>query len=178
MLSARSLYRWILDIWSRSQTTPALSHAHAHTSTRDIESNLNRLVDHIASSTQRLPLPPPSVPVPSFFMDNFMLFSTSHSFIESSVISFVDTLLAKAQAATVNSCHEPIPSLLPLFDNTPPPTYPYTKTPSSYSALIQLYARSGQLDTMHHLSCCLKDGYQPCCRFRWARDPANCLAPG
>jgi hypothetical protein len=105
---ARSLYRWILDIWSRSHTVPALRHIRAHTSANDIESNLNRLADHIASSTQHLPLPPPSVPIPSFFMDNFMLFSTSHGFIESSVLSFVDTLLAKTQAASTNCCHEPI----------------------------------------------------------------------
>ena len=161
---ARALYRWILDIWSRSHTTPTLTHVRAHTSANTVESNLNRLVDHVASSSQHLPLPPPSVPTPSFFMDNFMLFSTSHGLIESSLLSFVDTLLARTQATSLNSCHEPIPSLL-LFDTTLPPTYPYTKAPSSYSAVIQLYARSGQLDTMHHLSSRLKEGFQPWCRF-------------
>jgi len=161
---ARSLYRWILDIWSRSPTAPTLTHVHAHTGARDVESNLNRLVDHIASSSQHLPLPPPSVPIPSFFMDNFMLFSSSHGFVESSSPSFVDTLLARNQAATTITCHEPLPPL-PLFDNTPPPSYPYIKTPSSYSAVIQLYVRSGQLDSSHLLSARLKDGYQPWCRF-------------
>jgi len=161
---ARALYRWILDIWSRLHTTPTLTHVCAHTSAHTVESNLNRLVDHVASSSQNLPLPPPSVPTPSFFMDNFMLFSTSHGLIESSLLSFVDTLLAKAQATSLNSCHEPIPSLL-LFDNTLPPTYPYIKAPSSYSAVIQLYARSGQLDTTQHLSSRLKEGHQPWCRF-------------
>jgi hypothetical protein len=97
-------------------------------------------------------------------MDNFMLFSTSDGFVESSLLSFVDNLLAKTQAASTNSCHEPIPPL-PLFDSTSPPTYPYTKTPSSYSAIIQLYARSGQLDSKHILSCRLKDGHQPWCHF-------------
>jgi len=161
---ARALYRWLLDIWSRSPTTPTITHVRAHTNARDIESNLNRLVDHIASSSQHLPLPPPSVPIPSFFMDNFMLYSSSHGFIESSIFCYVDSLLAKAQATTLDTCHEPLPPL-PLFDNTPPPTYPYTKSPSSYSAVIQLYARSGQLDTAVHLSSRLKDGSQPWCRF-------------
>jgi hypothetical protein len=97
-------------------------------------------------------------------MDNFMLFSTSHGFVESSLLSFVDTLLAIKQAASTHSYHEPIPPL-PLFDPTPPPFYPYAKTPSSYSAVIQLYARSGQLDSKHLLSHRLKDGHLPWCRF-------------
>ena len=161
---AHALYRWVLDIWSRLPAAPTISHVRAHTNAHDIKSNLNRLVDHVASSSQHLPLPPPSVPVPSFFMDNFMTFSSSHGFIESSIFVYVDSLLAKAHAASLNSCHEPLP-LLPLFDNTPPPTYPYTKSPSSYSAVIQLYARSGQLDTALLLSSRLNEGFQPWCRF-------------
>ena len=101
-----------------------------------------------------------------------MLFSSSDGFIESSILHYVDSLLANSLAATLNTCHEPLPPL-PLFDNTPPPTYPYTKSPSSYSAVIQLYARSGQLDTALHLSNHLKDGFQPWCRFacRQIEDP-------
>ena len=117
-------------------------HSSSHSDVLDIRSNLNS---------------PPSVPIPSFFMDKFMLFSPSLGFMEHSLSSYVDALLAKAQSATVNSCHEPLLPL-PLFDITPPPSYPYTKTPSSYSAVIQLYARSGQLDTAFHLSSHLKDG--------------------
>ena len=161
---ARSLYCWILDIWLKSHLTPALTHVCAHTNATDIESNLNRLIDHITSSSQHLPLPPPSVPTPSFFMDNFMLFSTSHGFVESSLLPFIDILLAKTQAASIHSYHEPIPPL-PLFDPTPPLSYPYTKTPSSYSTVIQLYACLGQLDLKHLLSLRLKDGHQPWCRF-------------
>jgi hypothetical protein len=93
-----------------------------------------------------------------------MLFSTSHGFVESTLLPFIDTLLAKTQATSIHSYHEPIPPL-PLFDPTPPPIYPYAKTPSSYSAVIQLYARSGQLDSKHLLSCRLKDGHQPWCCF-------------
>ena len=76
--------------------------------------------------------------------------------------SYIDSLLAKTQATTKNTCHEPLPPL-PLFDNTllrPIPT-----PPSSYFAVIQLYVRSGQLVTAHHLSSRRKDSYQPWCRF-------------
>jgi hypothetical protein len=64
---------------------------------QDSQSSLNRLVDHIASSSQYLPLPPLHVPTPSFFMDNFMLFSSSQGFVEWSSSSFVGTLLARTQ---------------------------------------------------------------------------------
>ena len=84
--------------------------------------------------------------------------------LSSSILHYVDSLLANSHAATLNTCHEPLPPL-PLFDNTSPPSYPYTKSPSSYSAVIQLYARSGQLDTALHLANRLKDGFQPWCRF-------------
>ena len=157
---ACALYRWMLDIWS-SPIPSSITHVHAHTNAHDIKSNLNRIIDHVTSSSQQSSLPPPCVPIPSFFMDNFMIFSSYHDFIES---CYIDSLLAKSCVATLNTCHEPLPPL-PLFDNTSPPTYPYTKSPSSYSAIIQLYACSGQLDTALHLSSHLKEGHQPWCHF-------------
>lgn len=123
----------MVNIWSTGQK-PALSHVRAHNT--DIASILNRIVDHCATSSQRLPLPPPSVPIPTFFMDAFMLFSSSSGFIESSISSFVDTSLAKTLSQSLDTCHEPIPPLS-LFDTNSPPSYPYTKAPSSYSAVVQ-----------------------------------------
>jgi len=35
----------------------------------------------------------------------------------------------------------------PAYDVRPPPDHPYTRSYSAYSALVQLYARSGQLPT-------------------------------
>lgn len=100
---ARSLHQWILDIWSRLLTTPTPSRIRAHTSAKDIKSNLNRLVDHIALAAHHLPFPPPFVLVPSFFMDNFMLFSPLHGYVEFGLPSYVGSLLAKAQAVTTNA---------------------------------------------------------------------------
>jgi hypothetical protein len=34
-----------------------------------------------------------------------------------------------------------------LYDQQPPPTYPYMRVTSAYTALVQPYARSGQLPT-------------------------------
>jgi hypothetical protein len=164
---ARSLYRWLLNIWS-SGPQPLLSYVRAHTGNSDIASTLNHIADLLATASQHFSLPPPTVPVPTFFMDNFMLFSHFSGFIESSISSFVDYSLASAASQLLDTCHEPLPPL-PLFDLNPPPPYPYLKAPSSYSAVIQLYARSGQLDTQLSLSTRLKDHHQPWCRFGCSR---------
>ena len=66
--------------------------------------------------------------------------------VESNVRYFVDHFLAKATADTL--------ALLPkhrmstwLYDLNTPPLWIYTKASSAYTALVQLYARSGQLPT-------------------------------
>jgi len=56
-----------------------------------------------------------------------------------------------------------IPS--PLFDHTPPLSYSYLQALSSFSAVVQLYIQSGQLDTSLSLSCRLSNGAQPWCCF-------------
>ena len=161
---ARSLYRWLVDLRSSSTSVPTITHVRAHTTNTNIHSDLNRLADRLASASQHLPLPPPSVPIPTFFMDNFMLYSSIHGFVESHIPSLVNSLIAKRDTQSLDTCHEPLPSLL-FFDDSPPPAYPYMKTPSSYSAVIQLYARSGQLDTAYSLANHLGDIQQPWCRF-------------
>ncbi|KAJ7826013.1 hypothetical protein B0H14DRAFT_3725620, partial [Mycena olivaceomarginata] len=52
-------------------------------------------------------------------------------------------ILAATLAATSN--HQRM--VLQLYDNKPPPEYSYTHVYSAYSAVVQLYARSGQLPT-------------------------------
>lgn len=52
-----------------------------------------------------------------------------------------------------------------LYDPHPPPDYPYARALSAYSAVIQLYSRSGQLDSASTLSSRLNDLTQPWCRF-------------
>ena len=161
---ARSLYRWILNIWDSMPHPPLLSHVRAHTSSLTIPSQLNRLADYLASHSNSLILPPPSLPLPTFFMDSFIPFSTHIGFIESHLFSFCDARFALSDAANLDTFHEPRPSTS-CFDNTPPPSYPYTKAPSSYSMVIQLYLRSGQLDTSLSRAVRLRDDQQSWCRF-------------
>ncbi|KJA14059.1 hypothetical protein HYPSUDRAFT_173712 [Hypholoma sublateritium FD-334 SS-4] len=161
---ARSLYRWIQNIWQSLPSKPILSHVRAHTNSQTIPSQLNRLADHLATRSNSLSLPPPSLPLPTFFMDTYAPFSISLGYIESNLFSFADSRLSSIDAADLDTFHEPFPSLS-CFDKVPAPAYPYTKAISSYSAVIQLYLRSGQLDTALSRSARLKDDQQPWCRL-------------
>ena len=161
---ARSIYRWIFDIWSTMPHKPTLSHVRAHTTSLSVPSQLNRLADHLASTSNSLFLPPPSLPLPTFFMDTFIPFSFTYGFIESNLSSFCDAQISCLDAANLDTFHEPRPSSS-CFDNIPPPSYPYLKAPSSYSVTIQLYLRSGQLDTSFSRASRLHDDHQPWCRF-------------
>ena len=71
---ARSLYRWILDIWSTMPHKPVLSHVRAHTTSHSLPSQLNRLADYLASTSNSLILPPPSLPLPTFLWIPSFLF--------------------------------------------------------------------------------------------------------
>jgi hypothetical protein len=150
-----------VQLSSVSQEHYQLTHVRAHTSAADTPSKLNQIADSFATASQTSPLLPPSVPIPTFFMDHFMLFSFQLGFIESSISSFVDLSLAHLTSQSLDTCHQPLPPL-PLFDITHPPPYPYIKAPSAYSAVVQLYAWSGQLDTRLSLSTRLKGTYLGC----------------
>ena len=161
---ARSFYKWIINIWGSMPHKPVLSHVHAHTSSISVPSQLNRLADHLASTSNFLFPPPPSLPLPTFFMDNYFPFSSSYGFIESNLSSFCDAQISSLDAAHLDTFHEPHPSSA-CFDNIPPPSYPYLKAPSSYSMTIQLYLCSGQLDTSFSCVSRLHNDYQPWCWF-------------
>jgi hypothetical protein len=143
---------------------PILSHVRAHTASHFVPSQLNRFADYLASTSNSLILPPPSLPSPTFFMDSYTPFSPAYGYVESSLSSFCDSQLSFLNASNLDTFHEPMPSPH-CFDETPPPSYPYTKAASSYSMVIQLYLRSGQLDTSLSRAIRLRNDPQPWCRF-------------
>jgi len=164
---ACSYYRWILHLWqdaSDNNQQISLLHSKAHTTDNTLPSQLNRLADHLASHSHYDLLPPSPLPPPTFAMDDFTLYSPSHGFIETNISSFIDSLLSNLSFSSLDTYHAPlIPSS--LFDDTPPPSYSYLQALSSFSAVVQLYLRCGQLDTSFSLSHHLSDGTQPWCRF-------------
>lgn len=182
---ARSAYRWIASIWTRLTNThclaPSLSartlslpvcdighpllltHSPAHTDSTSLPAMLNRTADTLASSSN-YPLYPPSLPLPTFAMDDYMPFSTRHGFIESNILSFISSLYHSTFSASLDTLH--VPTFLSLYSTIPSPAYPYLKALSAFSAALQLYLRSGQLDCALTLANRrFPADSQPWCRF-------------
>ena len=84
----------------------------------------------------------------------YVLHSPSLGFTESNIPAFVFNLLSKLQPVDFKACHKLLPALT-TFANIPPPAYPYAKATSTYSAVVQLYSQSGQLDTAMSLANCI-----------------------
>ena len=80
---------------------------------------------YVTSSSQHFPLP---IPIPSFFIDNFMTFSSSYDFIELSVFYYIDSLLAWTQVTSLNTCH-----------NSTTPTSASLQQHSSHLSLHQIF---------------------------------------
>ena len=148
LMNGRSYYRWILDLVSRKSAT--VTYTKAHTNENSLPASLNREADFYASSAQKtIPLIP-IAPSPTFFMDAYTFHREPDGWIESNIRYFVDHFTAKTTADRL--------ALLPkhrmstwLYDPNPPPPWIYTKAFSAYTALVQLYARSGQLATAEGL---------------------------
>ncbi|KAF8164190.1 hypothetical protein BJ912DRAFT_864156 [Pholiota molesta] len=136
-------------------------HVRAHTNSTTLPSCLNHLADHIASQSQTFLAPPPSLPVPTFTMDPFTPYDENNGFIEANLNNFINNALVQKTP----TCLPPLIGHKCLYDSLLPPEYPYTRAVSAFSASIQLYSRSQQLDCAHTLSTRLKGDVQPWCRF-------------
>ena len=145
-MNGRSYYRWIPDLTLRKSAT--ITYTKAHTDDASLPASLNREADHYASSAQKIISSIPIAPIPTFFMDPYTFHRKSDGWIESNLRHFVDHFSANETANKL--------ALMPkhrmstwLYDPNPPPPWIYTKASSAYTALVQLYARSGQLATAH-----------------------------
>ncbi|PPQ73488.1 hypothetical protein CVT24_007817 [Panaeolus cyanescens] len=138
---ARSMYRWIKDVWSSMQLTPHLEHIKAHTKSVDIPSKLNRLADSFASQFHDHSLPFPIFP--DFHLDKFSLFSPSMGIFENNIAT---NFPRKISVRSIFFDKFSLPSFS-SFNQIAPPPQPYFNSPSSYAAAVQLYSRSAQLDT-------------------------------
>ncbi|KAF9241648.1 hypothetical protein BU15DRAFT_34695, partial [Melanogaster broomeanus] len=143
--SARSLYRWLFTILRLSPTAPTFHHTRAHTHDTTPHSSINAQADLLATSSQNMLIPPPPVPVPSFCMDAFTFHHSAYGFIESKIANFISHQIA---LNVVNDPHFHPSQTLPraLYDSHSPPEYSYVHAKSAYSVVVQLYARSSQLD--------------------------------
>ncbi|KAJ7837615.1 hypothetical protein B0H13DRAFT_1733192 [Mycena leptocephala] len=86
----------------------------------------------------------PLAPIPSFTMDEFTFHRDPDGWIESNIRSFVDYFLASEMAQKM-AIGDRMRMLTWVHNTHAPPDYLYTRAVSAHSAVIQLYARSGQL---------------------------------
>ncbi|KAG2335459.1 hypothetical protein BDR05DRAFT_1063855 [Suillus weaverae] len=162
-LPARSLYRWLSSILSSSQNPPTLSHIKAHTTSSSLPAQANAIVDASARDSHNQLIRPYPVPSATFTLDTFSIYSSTSKFVESSISSLLTHILSHSAAA--DPTFKPRSTLaLPLYDSHAPPEHPYVRTPYAFSALVQLYARSRQLDTASVCFTRLRNA-SPWCRF-------------
>ena len=88
--------------------------------------------------------------LPTFFMDPFTFFTPIDSWIESNIQGFTDRVLSDQSSHKLELNHG-LHLVQSVYDQTPPPAYPYLCALSCYSTLVRLYACSGQLPTAMHL---------------------------
>ncbi|KAJ7873511.1 hypothetical protein B0H14DRAFT_2304079, partial [Mycena olivaceomarginata] len=92
----------------------------------------------------------PLAPIPTFTMDTYMLFTKADSWIETNTRTFIEFFLEK-EATSKLARGNWLQMLTGVHNNLPPPEYLYTRVLSAHSAVIQLYACSGQLPTAETL---------------------------
>ena len=161
MMNGRSYYRWILDLTLRKSAS--ISYTKAHTSDTSLQASLNREADHFASLSQKIITTIPIAPIPTFFMNPYTFHHESNGWIESNTHYFIDHFMAKTTADNLSLLHKHQLTTW-LYDPNPPPSWIYTKASSAYTALVQLYACSGQLATADGL-CQKKVLTSRACRF-------------
>ncbi|KAJ7894751.1 hypothetical protein B0H13DRAFT_2339128 [Mycena leptocephala] len=147
-LPARSLYRWLRLIIQSQPTNrrPKITYTRAHTDSQSIPARANAAADALASQSHNLIVPPLVCPDPTFCMDEYTFYTDNDGYIESNISSYIHHFSARSVATDTGFLVSG--SLFPtLYDVHTPPEHPYIRASSSYSTVVQLYARSSQLPT-------------------------------
>jgi hypothetical protein len=148
-MNARSYYRWILALVARNPLK--IVYTRSHTDELSLPSLINYEADHYASSAQHAIHTVFTAPIPTFSMDDYTFHSFTDGWIESNIRNFIDKSTTRSSSQRLGAGHQQRMALY-LYDRSHPPEWSYTHAYSAYSAVVQLYARSGQLpttDTLH-----------------------------
>jgi hypothetical protein len=148
-MNGRSYYRWIFDLQGRNPME--IQHIKAHTNEQGTPALLNTHADLLASRAQTIIKLIPEAPEPTFFLDDYTFYRENDRWIESNIRTFIDYFLAQEtyQKLSIGNNYR---MACWLYNPINPPEYSYLKAQSAYSAVVQLYARSGQLATMEVLN--------------------------
>ncbi|KAJ7702817.1 hypothetical protein B0H17DRAFT_1157412 [Mycena rosella] len=126
-MNGRSYYRWILVLAFDNPLYIVYTRVHTDDQSRFLQDV-------------------PCTPVPTSFMDDFCFYTTHDGWIESNIRTYVDKSIATSASRQLATGHQ-LRMALHLYDPKAPPEYSYTHAYSAYSAVVQLYACSGQLPT-------------------------------
>ncbi|EJD45292.1 hypothetical protein AURDEDRAFT_43389, partial [Auricularia subglabra TFB-10046 SS5] len=165
-INARSYYRWLVDLRrNHRETGLSVEYTRGHANDAAARGSvLNSLTDYYASTAQGYAHDLPSAPVPTFFMDDYTFATEADGWIESSPRLFFMHHRARQQARDLETGHGN--RMVSSLYSPSHPEFPYTRALSAYSALVQLYARSGQLPTAETLSERARSNpLPPFCRF-------------
>ncbi|VDC03018.1 unnamed protein product [Peniophora sp. CBMAI 1063] len=173
-IQGRSLYHWLRTLRSSSPLSHRplqLQSVRAHTADTSSPSRANAQADTYASSSHHLPFATPSLPVPTLTMDTYMPYTPRDGYIEHALVPLITHFLA--QIAARPRTFAPARSMSPaLYDQHNHPAYPYTRAPNTFSAAVQLYARSSQLATADLLVTHFHDR-EPVCTYGCTTLPAD-----
>ncbi|KAJ7015872.1 hypothetical protein C8F04DRAFT_984785 [Mycena alexandri] len=143
-MNGRSYYRWILALANANPLT--IGTRQAIPPKVSLPARMNFEADHYASHAQRHIHDVPTAPIPTFFRDDYTFYTRDDGWIESNVRDYV----AKSQIRHAATLAAPVTTSGWHSNSTTLNPRPNTPTPhaySAYSAVVQLYARSGQLPT-------------------------------
>ena len=143
-MNGRSFYRWILSLCERNNIP--IDYTPGHSKDASVETNLNNEADALATSSQRNVRNLLTLPTPTFHMNQYTYFHNLDGWIESNISSYVEMALVQDTALDLSNGHKNRMTTW-LYSPEAPPEHPYNKSTSAYSAVVQLYARSGQLPT-------------------------------
>jgi hypothetical protein len=107
---------------------------------------MNEEADYYVTTGQKHFTSLPNAPTPTFMMDAHTLYREGEGWIESNTRAYVERTLIYSTSNNLSIGHRHRMTTW-LYDKTTIPEYPYKRAYSSYSATVQLYARSGQLAT-------------------------------
>jgi hypothetical protein len=125
-------------------------HIKSHTGEKGLGSLLNEQADHYTTKAQNVLHHILTAPIPTFFIDDYAFYCDSDGWVEMNIRVFTDYLFAKQTAMTLSHAYHYRMATW-LYDPRSHPTFPYMKALSAYSAMVQLYACSGQLPTASNM---------------------------
>ena len=91
-MNGRSYYWWILSLVNRRHVT--INYTAGHSGGSSLEARMNDEADFLATSSQKLVSKLSQSPIPTFFMNDYTLYSERDGWIESKTMHFIEILLA------------------------------------------------------------------------------------